>query len=279
MIGHWNRLTPLVALLLLSGVVACEETSDAADGGSYSNAPYELCDGSDRIRLGYQSGGGFVEESYFFEQPYGTDFLFIDGQCDFIIAGHKGTPGTFSAGHLDAQTAGELEHTLGLDQLPKGEFADKESCPDAGTVSLATAQFYGDCSCGCDPGTPAALERAFEAVTPALTQLRAQGAAHSGDVEVAAVARNFGSARAWPFSWPIGEIANERLNDSTMPRKERVLEGADAQTARDLRSEAYAEDGEKRIQVQSGGGLYELLVRDRVPPAFAAEITRFETRN
>lgn len=272
---------------------ACEEAHEAsrdvgdsavADSSSVpdadaevSPAGYELCDGSERIRFGYQSGGGQVDEGYFYLHPYGYRFLFMDGRCDFLLTEFTDAPGAILRGHLDEAAAAEIEAMLQLEQLKEGTFIDELSCPDAGDTWLATAEFFGNCTCDCEP--PPALGRTLGALEGAFARLRTLTAADSGKVELVAVMRDPESSLRdvpdWPFSWPVTDVLNDGLWESSEPLKLRVLEGDDADVVRTLRSEARAAQRDKRLLVQSGDMLYELFARDQIEAEVAAEIARF----
>jgi hypothetical protein len=79
----------------------------------------------------------------------------------------------------------------------------------------------------------------------------------------------------WPFAWQVADIANESLLDMYKPYRTRVINGADAEQARRLRSEADPKGRGRRAQVRSGDMLYELFVRDLLAPKVAVELERF----
>ena len=254
--------------------------SDAGDA-RIDSRPYKVCDGSDQIRFGFHSGGGFVDSSYVFLFPYGGEFLYIDGHCDFWLAAYTDAAGSIIHGHLDEAAAAEVEQQLRLDKLSTGVFVDKVGCADGPTSTIATAEFFGSCFCGCDPGTPAALQHSVGALSNTLTQVRAYAVAPSSEIEVIAVITNAAFTRKdaanWPFSWPVTDVLSDTLSDNGKPLKSRVLAGADAETVRRLRREqvtAY----DKTLLVQSGDSTYELYARDRLEPEVADKITRFTTQ-
>jgi hypothetical protein len=261
-----HPLTRLCAPLVMLAGVACEDT----------HADYALCDGSEQIRFGFKSGGGQVEQSYFFLHRFGFRFLFIDGRCDFLFSEQQDAPGAVVRGHLDASSVAQIEARLRLDQLPEEPFVDMESCPDAGNNWLATAEFYGNCTCDCAP--PAALEHTLSAIPDVLATLRTRAAAASGAVELVALMREPESPQKdvpdWPFAWPVTEVVNDSLSETNAALKLRVLEGSDADTARALRSDASTQR-DKRVLVRSDTTLYELFARDQIEDALLAEIQRF----
>jgi hypothetical protein len=121
------------------------------------------------------------------------------------------------------------------------------------------------------------------AMRDVLDRVRVAGAAVSGPVEVAAIVldsefKTGTKAREWPFSWPATEVVNQSLSDTSVEPKLRVLEGADADTARSLRNAAQAQsNGDKHILLQSGSTLVQLYVRDHIEPELAEAIARFTT--
>lgn len=275
-----HRLTQLTCALALLGGAACDSMFDAGDAdAAIDGASFKLCDGSNDVRLGYQSGGGFVDEGYGFERPYGFEFLFVDGHCDFIVAklGEE-SPGSFTQGHLSDDAAAELTQRLELGSLPRGVYFDNEACPDAGSVSLATPYYYGDCVCGCDDA-PDAFERALSAIGETLSFVRAQGSAASGEVELAARMHaqiKAGTPVEWPFDWPLAEIDNVTLNDNTVRVKTRTLAGSEARTARDLFAETRTSSSNTLVTVESNGSTYRLFLRERTNPELAKRIAKFQ---
>lgn len=292
MFGSWHH----AVLLAICVSAACERSPEpataaqslAADGGEPpldASAPssdiagrYNVCDGSDEIRFAvWAEAGASLDEGYAFEHAHGYPSLYVDGHCEFVAARYLQPPGKLFRGHFSAQFARNFELNLDLTSLPSGAFPDPESCPDPGTVKLATATFYGECSCGCDPSAPAELEATVLAFADFMKWLD-KAETVSSDVEVAAIkldsADAHSSAAAWPFAWSVTEIVNASLAAGVEP-KLRVLHGEDAEHARKLRNEADARSQDKRLLLESGGDTYRLFVRDRIEPAFAAKLERY----
>jgi hypothetical protein len=254
-------------LLISCFFLACCADSEPRAEERIEVKDYALCDGSDDVRLSIGYGGGFVPESVLFTGN--GRFLRVNGQCDFVGALGGDERGWIS-GKLTAAQALELEQQFDFRELETLLYRDVLSCPDAGTVSIATLHGYADCTCGCDAGVPRAVSDAMIALEAAFSAARVSGMPLRGPVEVIAAEQTASSevqGADWPFAFPITDIAvtSEQFVASDFA-KARTLEGADADKARSLRDAASIGEPAGHYAADNKG--YALFVREKMPSAF-----------
>lgn len=249
---------------------------------------YQLCDGSDDVRFAFNQAGGHVESTYGFTNPYGHQFLYITGKCDFVAS--KGTSYVegWVKGALSAEQAAALTEGLALRDFAGLLYTDPQSCPDAGTSSLATAAGYVDCSCGCDDAAPASVTAAMSGVERALATIATVAHPLEGPLALIAVVApsdvKLPNSRvlSWPLGWPISSIAiSQEESQGLYPRgsgeqSRTTVRDQEAAALRDLRAQALAQDRYARtLLVEQGGQVYWLYLRDELAPALAAAVETF----
>jgi hypothetical protein len=258
---------------------AADGGSGKADAGTVSAEP--LCDGSADLRLTYESGGGFVETTYFFTNPRGSAFFGVDGKCQFY-AGQNYMRGIVS-GTLTEPQAAELSKAVHWDELAGWDWSvnKDQSCPDAGGSSLTRAKMTAGCSCGCDPTAPKGLDEALSSASEWVERLMKQGKPSEGPLSAVA----FPSDRfenpdvpvlTWPLSRAMSSIPSlvhapppEYLS-STDPTA-RFDDPSEVTKLREARAATWSHAAmgawSNYVPVQEGSMQYRLYVRDELPPA------------
>jgi hypothetical protein len=271
---------PAATFLLAAALLACG-TDPGADVDERSE-PYELCDGSTAVRLAIASdGGGPLESSFEFTNPYGHRFLYVTGECRFLTG--ASLAGATRVGTLTDAQALQLGEMLELDRFASWPAYQDQSCPDAGIFYVETLAGYGECSCYCDEEGPEGVAETIEAAQGVLDALDEAGEVLSGPVEVVAFLRpdDF-SATVEP--WPLDlDLADIELPYSDFvhgtPPPVHVLDGVQAEAARALRATVVTDGGPRPVYVRSEAGkLYEVHIRDQVPAELAAAIGAFRQR-
>jgi hypothetical protein len=236
-------------------------------GGTEPTDLGEICDGSTNMRFGYSADGGFVHVSFYFTNPYGHWFLFIDGQCNYF-ASMNGVIEGIATGMIDAAQAEEIALNTGWNAVDELSIRDDESCPDAGTDTIwfPSGQQL-TCTCGCDASPVSQRKTDALDYIRGLVETLARGEKFDGPASAMAVATSpVGGELEWPLDTPIADIANlvHDLNMlGTVGEEFAVFEDpADAATLRALR--ATAQPG-MPLLVSDGQGTYELYIRDELP--------------
>ena len=127
----------------------------------------QICDGSDDIRLGMWNGGGGVDLSYAFTNPFGFAFAFVDGHCRYYAS--TDTMTGIATGMLDGTDAASLARDMGYAQIAKfGRGQLRSGLSGCGRIvdSGDGANAFG-CSCGCE-------RRCTRQVSPRLKRPRAR---------------------------------------------------------------------------------------------------------
>lgn len=236
----------------------------------------ELCDGSTDLRLGYSADGGFVDVTFYFTNPHGHWFVFVDGQCNYYVS--MGYLEGVQTGALDAQQAEELAANVGWDSFDELTVEDIETCSDAGASSIwAPDGRRMSCTCGCDEG-PVSMRKmdALSYMTELMSNLAMQGQSVSGPVSaLAAEASPTGSELAWPLDGPIASFPNlvHDLDDlGPNPQYASFEDVADASALRLLREQ---QQPGTPLSVTDGQATYQLWVRDEIPAAVSEAIESF----
>lgn len=267
-----KRLLPVVLL------AAC-----GSSNSSEPETPYALCDGSDGVRLAIMNGGGQLETNYPFTNPYGWQFLFLTGRCEFIAQPDVSANSGLLTGTFTSAQAEEL--AVKLAPLSGKSYRAFGGCSDATTTQVITGDGYAEGVCGDEP--PALVKEALSVVSPAFELARGAGTPLGGPVEVVAIGDYYklsaADAVAWPFSWPIEQASvlwSSTNGAADLLAHARTLTGDDAAIARQLRSDANASPAARgNMDVTSGGKDYALFMRDQVDPALNSAITAFRAAN
>jgi len=242
-------------------------------GGTGGTTPElgALCDGSTDMRLGYAAAGGFVDITFYFTNPYGHWFLFVDGQCNYYLS--REYPQGIVSGTLDDEQASTLADAIGWPSIAELAVEDVESCPDAGAnVIWAPGGIEVSCTCGCDEGPVSqrktdALQYMYE-----LLETLAQSAPPlMGPVSALAAPESpVGDELTWPLDQPLATIPNLVHDLDSLGDEFALFEDPDdAAALRALR--ATAQPGTP-VRVADGEGAYQIYVRDELPEGVAPAI-------
>jgi len=242
-------------------------------GGTEPTDLGEICDGSTGMRFGYSADGGFVDGWFYFTNPYGHWFLFIDGQCKYY-ASMNGVIEGIATGTLDAEQAEQIALNSGWNAVDELSIRDDESCPDAGTDSIwfPSGQQL-TCTCGCDPSPVSQRKTDALDYIRGLMEVLAQGEKLDGPVAaMAAASPADGSELQWPLDTPLTGIAN-LVHDLNMLRDDYAVfeDAADAAALRALRSTAQPGT---QLLVTDGQDTYQLHLRDQLPQSVDAAINQ-----
>jgi hypothetical protein len=249
-------------------------------GGGPPPALGELCDGSTDLRLGYSADGGFVDVTFYFTNPHGHWFLFIDGQCNYYVS--MGYLEGIATGMLDAQQAEEIATNIGWDSIDELTVEDVETCPDAGANSIwAPDGRRVSCTCGCDEG-PVSMRKmdALSYMTDLMSDLSMQGQSVTGPVSaLAAEAEPIGGELTWPLDMPIASIPSLVHNLNDLGPDPTYALFADADDAAALRALRAQQQPGTPLAIADGEGTYQLWVRDELPEGVSEAIESFTNTN
>jgi len=234
-----------------------------------------ICDGSQDMRLGISSGGGFVANTYMFTNPYGNRFLFVDGQCRYhaSIDYMQG----FASGTLSSAEAEQLATDIGWSMLPTWSAYSDVQCPDAGASIITRPSYAATCICGCQDMGPPGLAAAMVKAGEWLGNLYMQGTRSTGAVSAIAgmTPGATGMELAWPLGRPIADIAG-LVQDTVLFSGTSGVgfeNPVDTSALRDLRSAAVAQMMyAQSIPVLDQGMTYVVFVRDELPDGVDAAI-------
>lgn len=227
--------------------------------------------------------GGFLSPDDLFLAPHRYAFFYVRGDCHFVVS--SGPFGEIREGDLSADQAAALATAVHLDEIASlGQTPDDESCPDAGVVQVRGPDGGLSCTCGCpDPRG----DEIFTAVASQLESAWQAGRGVTGPVRAAAYVPPEGIAwwqgsdvpQAWPLTTSLSDIAVVDAG-SVQSTSGQLFEGADAESLRELRSNAQATGttpGQvQRFPVREGdaGEVHALLVRDELPEDIAQVVAR-----
>ncbi|HEY6881172.1 MAG TPA: hypothetical protein VI299_24265, partial [Polyangiales bacterium] len=268
----WKRV---VALSLM--MVACGDDEAAAtrDDGAVGKGSYDLCDGSDDLRLSLVSGGGGpVPDDYAFSYAYGWRFLHVDGHCNFVTQGAQ--KGKVLTGTFSAQQGKALSETLGLARTSGVTYRFQGGCPDAPSSVVTTHDATLISGCGDEPPPQIAAAFAWD-TTFALAN--SVGTPAAGAVSIVALPYDavLNSAILWTFAWPIDEIVAPEGSYRDVPTYAKTLTGSDAATARELWNNFIASqtlhDG---LPMISNGKTYKVFFRDELDASWAGKIAALQ---
>lgn len=251
----------------------------SADAGIVSTEP--LCDGSSAMRLTYTSGGGFVEQMYFFTNPYGGAFFTIDGKCQFY-AGNNYMRG-IATGTLTEAEAAELSKDVHWFELAGWDWnVNKDApCPDSGGVSLGRAKISAGCSCGCDDAAPKGLNDALSNANKWNERLMTAGKPVTGRLSAIAITSEAGTSNTNMFvvDWPLARSMSSIQGLVHEPSVEYLREPnavvahiddpAEATKLRESRVATVSHEtfmgASSYVTVKEGSAQYRLYVRDDLP--------------
>jgi hypothetical protein len=240
----------------------------------------ELCDGSNDVRLLVHSGGGFVEDSYAFMNPYGDSVFVVLGTCEYYSLASD--PGEWRTGTLSESEAQALAQSVAFERMPEFDaFRDLESCPDAGAQYMQTEGAWVMCTCGCGDGAPAGLTDALSAASAATTAYAAEGTPMEGGA-VRVVARPEAevptaapmTTPAWSLSFALEDVLLSGNAGVVVDAGLRIDDASDVTELRRLRREFPAENtfSDYVFVHDTDGAVYGILVRDELPPSVAASV-------
>jgi hypothetical protein len=249
-----------------------------------------LCDGSDDIRLAlFDGGGGPLPESYAFIHPSDHARLLINGQCQFHVEGDH--LDGIRTGKLSTSEAEQLAHDVMWDELATWSYDwhQDQSCPDAGYATIAGAQGFGSCSCGCDANAPSGLDGALLKAYEWAARLASEGQALAGPVSALAldsteqskVLTEVKGASLSFEDWPLDREMSAIDGLIHSRSEEALLNGnatyalfsamADYTKLREMRNahDPNASDRRAGIPVKEGSSTYDVFIRDELPDAVA----------
>ena len=243
-----------------------------------------LCDGSSRMRVIHQSGGGgFPGPAQPFLSPYGDQFFAIDGACRFYAQDNPIHP--IESGTLTRDYVTQLEADIAWDQLAEWGLHHQPTCEEAPGALLAVHGVGLLCGglpergCGCDQTAPDGLQEAQDNARRWLAELLEVGAPLSGPLGAVALELETAPAAAadrWPLERSMASIPNlivNRQQAQTGPYA-RFDRPEDTAKLRDLRrgQPEAARAAPFELHVREGDRDYELYLRDELPSADARAI-------
>lgn len=239
-----------------------------------------ICDGSPDMRLGITAGGGFVVSTYMFTNPYGSQFLFVDGQCRYYAS--VDYMQGIATGTLSSAQAQQLAADIGWSMLPAWSTYSDTQCPDAGASIIMQPSYAVTCICGCQdmgpPGLAVAMTKALEWVE----NLNTQGTRSTGAVSAIAgtVDAVSGVELAWPLDRSIADIPDlvqQDVNIFAGGSGARFEDPVEASALRDLRSAAVDQVmSAQTIPVIDDGQPYVVFARDELPDGVDAAINALQ---
>lgn len=263
-----------------AGKPAAADSGADEDAGTSSSA---LCDGSDALRLGFVSEGGFLNPAYGFTNPHGHSFIAIDGKCRFY-SGDQYMRGIVS-GTLSPADAAQLSSDLHWNELDSWAyygFGKDGTCPDAGVMGLMKAGASAGCSCGCDSVAPSGLGDALQKAHAWVGKLRAAGKPLDGPVSAVVLDQSVGKGPKQPvFDWPLARSIESTPNLILEPSDQKLWMGtgpwarfdepAEYAKLREMRQATVSADTSgsgiysQAVLLRASGKQYDLYVRDELP--------------
>lgn len=244
-----------------------------ADGGMPQD---EICDGSDDIRLGLTSGGGWVQHTYQFTNPHGNWFLFVDGKCRYYASADY--MNGITTGTITPEQAGQLANDIGWSQIEAWSSYQDRACPDAGATQIFRPGSVATCICSCVAEGPAGLADAMNRAQEWTNELGMQGEPAS-DV-VSALAGEFEPMSPVTLTWPLERTPEaipgfvQDLFGSPTLVGVRFEDPTEVDQLRELRSAAREEQPfAGSIRAMAGAQPYEVFVRDDLPDAVDSAIS------
>jgi len=255
---------------------SCGERSPTAD---------PICNGSDAIRLSLDiSGGGLVPSSYAFTHPHGHAYLFVDGRCTFYVSGLDYMTGIHT-GTLPPDFAAQLATDIHWAELPELEGMGPDACPDGSYTTINALGFKARCSCGsCGTDAPPGKLEAIQKAGEWIQMVSELGVPLRGPVSALVMpeeASRTGDPATWSLSRAITDIPGlvVRAGTSTSAgsgvRFDDDVDNAALRALRDRQHSMYPNQGFARVWMSVGEPVYELYVRDELPPEVESAFTEF----
>jgi len=250
-----------------------------ADAGTVSTEP--LCDGSSEMRLTFESGGGFVDQLYFFTNPHGHAFFAVDGKCQFY-AGQNYMRG-IATGTLTAAEAEALSKDVHWFELAGWDWNanNDAACPDSGVVSLTRAKINAGCSCGCDDASPMGLNDALSSAYMWIDRLMTEGKPVTGPLSAIAFTSEAGAGNTnvpvvdWPLARSMSSIPglvhepSAEYLSATNTMVAHFDDPAEAMKLREARVATVSHDTNgsvgNSVPVKEGSVQYRVYARDELP--------------
>ncbi len=252
---------------------AAGDAGAAGSGGSGATDRGVICDGSDDIRLGLTSAGGMVDSTYEFTNPYGHEFLFVNGQCAYYAS--QDWRGGMRTGTLTTQQATQLAAAIGWTELDA--FAanpDVDSCPDGSTSTIWAPSVSAACTCGCSSSpVMVAKQEAIASIRPWIEMLVMEGAPL--DVPILGIAHELGpemgNEQPWPLDRPLTEIDGLVQDVFAPPPLDPPVRFDDPVDSAALRAVPVV-SGPDQLLVSEAGVSYQLFLLDELDADVRASI-------
>jgi hypothetical protein len=275
------RLVPFVVLASFAAASCARKTADSSDAAALdASAPLtaaetsELCDGSAEIRLTIQSFGGIFAPAYQHANPYGYQFLLVDGQCHYYAS--VGMMSGIVSGRLNHAEADDLLDQIGWSQRFAWQGYSVGALADATTLCVAGEDAAFACNsqfeCGPQVEKSAALRRAQQQIE-ALAQ---RGTPLTGALLTAAF-ESFDAPTPPTFRWPLSRsilsidgLLSEDGAEFDVPKEVAAL--------RMLRSKVQDSALNRLIETEDEGVNYYLLIADLLPESVRQRDLDFTAR-
>jgi hypothetical protein len=259
--GRDTAGSPEVAALDASAPLTAAETS-------------ELCDGSAEIRLTIQSFGGIFAPYYQHANPYGYQFLLVDGQCHYYAS--VGMMSGVVSGRLNHAEADDLLDQIGWSQRFAWQGYSLGTLPDSTTLCVAAEDAAFACNsdfqCGAQVEKSAALRRAQQQ----LEALAQRGIPLTGALLTAAF-ESFDRSTRLTFPWPLSRsilsidgLLSDDGAEFDLPKEVAAL--------RMLRSKVQESDKNSLIETEDQGVFYYLFIADLLPESVRQRYLDFTAR-
>jgi hypothetical protein len=251
---------------------------DPDSGAAVDEPASAICDGSDEIRLGMWTTGGFVGAQWWFMNPYGGEFAFVDGHCAFH--GSTNAMHGIVTGTLSASEAEQLASEVGWTKIDAFSRHIDVCGPDAGESKISNGSHAFGCSCDCDAGAPAGLAAAEAASHVWVKRLVERGAPFDGAVRALLLEAGDGVMRGTP-KWPLTRSPSEFLVPGMLDATAGTVvddpeEAAQLRMLRQATIEQTPDAAQVLVDIGTVG-TYALLVRDELPPSLASATAAFQS--
>jgi hypothetical protein len=221
--------------------------------------------------------GELSSASWYFSHPYGTPFLFLDGQGRYVmgIGNQSGIrQGQLSAGEVDA-----LRASLHLTSLPSWPSLGPRGGGVTKTLVIRTRDATFSCNDCAAEGTPESA--AVAAMMPELlARLAASTTPLGGPLCVAVLDRNLPQQpddEPWPLAWSPTDVAVSADTQVDLKPFARTVVGDEAnqlRARRDVRS-AIAQYDVGSISIAYGGESFWVTMQGVLPDCLALAVSRW----
>jgi hypothetical protein len=275
------RLVPFVVLAAFAAAGCARDTAGSSEVAALdASAPLtaaetsELCDGSAEIRLTIQSFGGIFAPAYQHANPYGYQFLLVDGQCHYYAS--VGMMSGVVSGRLNHAEADDLLDQIGWSQRFAWQGYSLGTLADSTTLCVATEDAAFACNdqlqCGAQVEKSAALRRAQQQ----LEALAQRGTPLTGALLTAA-SESFDRSTRLTFPWPLSRsilsidgLLSDDGAEFDLPKEVAAL--------RMLRSKVQESDKNSLIETEDQGVFYYLFIADLLPESVRQRYLDFTAR-